>query len=252
MDMKQSYWVQPYLDGYFWDGDTLKQNPHSGKITPIKRTKVSKKNAENSGGVLHGFLLSNEGYTHRSVEANFWSEFIKILDPFFEAKVHPMNLLETLNTKSHSYDEEITTQVKELILNFVNDYGFDFNNEVWTDDIENRQQATLQNICMEAFLLHSCLAMDGEDVLEDSVIMDKVNQGYMKLELTEDGYVMWVLGFWDCIWRSFSFDPRRSYAKLCVRCEKPFVGTSKKKKHCSNACKWHEWNERNKAEKLGE
>ena len=130
--------MQPYLDGYIWDGDTLKQNPHSGKITPIKRTKVSKKNAENSGGVLHGFLLSNEGYTHRSVEANFWSEFIKILDPFFEAKVHPMNLLETLNTKSHSYDEEITTQVKELILNFVNDYGFDFNNEVWTDDIENR------------------------------------------------------------------------------------------------------------------
>ena len=252
MEMKQTYWVQPYLDGYKWEDDLLKQNPHSGKVTPIKRTKVALKNAESSGGVPHDFLKTNEGYTHRKVEANFWSEFIKILNPIFDAKINPFHLLETITKDSDLYNEEITNQIKEEILNFVNEYGFDFNNEVWTDDIEIRKEPTLQNICMEAFMLHTAVAMDMNDVLEDSAYKDKVNQSYLKVVLEDEGYNMFVLGFWDCVWRSFSLDPKRAYARLCVHCSKPFISASKKKKHCSDACKWHEWNKRNKAEKLGE
>ena len=252
MDMKQTYWVQPYLDGYRWDNNVLKQNPHSGKITPIKRTKVSKLNAENSGGVLHGFLASNEGYTHRKVEDNFWSEFIKILDPIFNAGIYPTYLNETIDQDSEFYNEEITNEIKVLILNFVNEFGFDFNNQVWTNNIEVRHESTLQNICMEAFMLHTAIAMNMEDLLDDGAYAEKINQSYLKVVLEDDGYTMWILGFWDCIWRSFSLDSKRSNAKLCKRCNKPFIAKSTKRTHCSDNCKWKEWDDRQKAEKLGE
>ena len=45
---------------------------------------------------------------------------------------------------------------------------------------------------------------------------------------------MFVLGFWDCVWSSFSLDPKR-YTLGCVHCSKPFISASKKKKHCSDA-----------------
>ena len=88
-----------------------------------------------------------------------------------------------------------------------------------------------------------------------------INQSYMKLTLggfwyfdegSDNGYQMTVMGFWDCIYRSFSFDKKRAFAKLCVRCGKPFVGKTMKKKHCNDACKWKEWKDRQDAEKLGE
>ena len=38
--------------------------------------------------------------------------------------------------------------------------------------------------------------MDMNDVLEDSAYKDKVNQSYLKVILEDEGYNMFVLGFW--------------------------------------------------------
>ena len=38
--MKQTYWVQPYLDGYKWEDDLLKQNPHSEKLHQLKELRL--------------------------------------------------------------------------------------------------------------------------------------------------------------------------------------------------------------------
>ena len=112
---------------------------------------------------------------------------------------------------------------------------------------------------MEAFMLRDAISMNISELAVDESYASKINQSYMKLHLgkpffsdAEVGYHMFVMGFWDCIYRSFSFDKQRAFAKLCVRCGKPFVGKTMKKKHCTDACKWNEWKDRQVAEKLGE
>ena len=131
-------------------------------------------------------------------------------------------------------------------------YGFDRDMKVWTDDIGTKLEPTIQNICMEAFMLYLGIQMNQDDMLDDGAYADKINQSNLKLHLTDNGYEMNILGFWDSIWRSFSFDPKRSNAKTCKHCKKPFIAQSTKAMHCSDNCRWHTFNNKKKAEKLGE
>ena len=269
MEMEIVYIAHAYVEGYRWDDNVLKRNPLKGKVTPITKSKSHK-----GGGVVDGFVRADEGFAHRPVYANFWSEFIKVIDPFFDAKIRPQNLIETIDPKSDLYNETIANQIKENILNFVNEWGFDSQEKIWTEDVDYKLEPTLKNICMEAFMLKDGISMSLSELANDTSYASKINQSYMKLTLggfwqnpainiakelglktkvdRNGGYQMTVMGFWDCIYRSFSFDKKRAFAKLCVRCGKPFVGKTTKKKHCTDTCKWNEWKDRQEAEKLGE
>ena len=255
MEMEIVYIAHAYVEGYRWDDNVLKRNPLKGKVTPITKSKSHK-----GGGVVDGFVRADEGFAHRPVKANFWSEFIKVIDPFFDAKIRPQNLIETIDPKSDLYNETIANQIKENILNFVNEWGFDSQEKIWTEDVDYKLEPTLLNICMEAFMLRDGISLSLSELANDTSYASKINQSYMKLTLggfwyfnegSDNGYQMTVMGFWDCIYRSFSFDRKRAFAKLCIRCGKPFVGKTMKKKHCSDACKWNEWKSRQIAEKLG-
>jgi hypothetical protein len=256
MEMEIVYLAHAYVEGYRWDDNVLKRNPLKGKVTPITKSKSHK-----GGGIVDGFVFSSEGFSHRPVKANFWSEFIKVIDPFFDAKIRPQNLIETIDPKSDLYNETIANQIKDNILNFVNEWGFDSQEKIWTEDVDYKLEPTLLNICMEAFMLRDGISLSLSELANDTSYASKINQSYMKLTLggfwyfnegSDNGYQMTVMGFWDCIYRSFSFDKKRAFAKLCVRCGKPFVGKTTKKKHCTDTCKWNEWKDRQEAEKLGE
>lgn len=269
MEMEIVYMSHTCLVGYKWDDNVLKRNAWNGKVTSITKSKSDK-----GGGVVDGFVRADEGFAHRPVKANFWSEFIKVIDPFFDAKIKPQNLIESIDPKSDLYNENVTNQIKENILEFVNDFGFDTEDKIWTEEVDYKLEPTLKNICMEAFMLKDGISMSLSELANDTSYASKINQSYMKLTLggfwqnpainiakglglktkvdKKGGYQMTVMGFWDCIYRSFSFDKQRAFAKLCIRCGKPFVGKTMKKKHCSDACKWNEWKSRQIAEKLGE
>ena len=251
MDIPRRYISINYIHGYSWKGDTLVKNPSSNKVTRIKTSKNYNERI-NSGGFLAIKDLNLNEVDFPEMFDSTWCAFIKILDPLFNANIYPDYLLDTLNEDSDLYNEEVKQQIKDLILEFVSLYGFDRDMKVWTDDISIRLEPTIQNICMEAFMLYLGIQMNQNQILEDGAYAEKVNQSNLKLHLTDKGYEMNILGFWDSIWRGFSLDPKRGNAKTCKRCNKPFIAKNTKRKHCGDVCKWNEWNDRQKAEKPGE
>ena len=253
MDIPRKYYSIGHMYSYAWKGDTLVKN-NSKRVVNISRVKTSPdyKARINSGGFQAMKNLNLDEIVVYEMSDSTWSEFIKILDPIFDKGIYIEQLLETITEGSDLYSEEVKEEVKESIFRFVHTYGFDKDMKVWTDDIGTRLEPTVQNICMEAFMLYLGVAMNQEQILEDGAYAEKVNQANLKLHLTDNGYEMNIMGFWDCIWRGFSLDPKRGNAKTCKRCKKPFIAKSTKRVHCSDNCKWREWDDRQKAEKLGE
>lgn len=253
MDIPRTYISPGHMYGYAWKGDTLVKNP-SKKVTRISRIKTSPDYEARikSGGFLGVKNLDLDAISPSEMNDSTWYEFIKILDPIFDRGIYPDHLIETITEGSDLYDEQVKEEVKNAIFSFVHAYGFDDDMKVWTDDIGTRLEPTVQNICMEAFMLYLGVAMNQDQILEDGAYAEKVNQANLKLHLTDSGYEINIMGFWDSIWRGFSLDPKRGNAKTCKRCSKPFIAKNTKRKHCGDVCKWNEWNDRQKAEKSGE
>ena len=205
-----------------------------------------------SGGLLDIQDIDTKNHALCTGYDKMWSDFIEILVPYFDAKINPNNFLESLNESSPLFNEGVKQEIKDRIIHFCNQLGFDYEMQVFSKDVRQRLEPTIQNIVTEALMLYEAIPFTGQEMLEDDLYVGKVNQSSLKMILTEEGYLFFVTGFWDVIWRGFSFDPKRAFTKTCKRCTKPFVGETTKRKFCSDTCKWNDWNDGKKAEKLGD
>ena len=275
MEIERRYITYKWIHGYSFKGDLLIKNSKANAInifrSPSIRDELKKSDPtsttgddyENltfpnstrrgkSGGLLEVNNIDTRNHSICTCHDKMWTEFIEILVPFFDAKINPNNFLESLNEPSPLFNEGVKQEIKNRIMHFCNQLGFDYEMQVFSKDVGHRLEPTIQNIVTEALMLYEAIPFTGQEMLEDDLYVEKVNQSNLKMILTEQGYLFFVIGFWDVIWRGFSFDPKRAFTKTCKRCTKPFVGETTKRKFCSDTCKWNDWNDGKKAEKLGE
>jgi hypothetical protein len=262
MEMKRNYQMFKWIHGYEFDGDLLVKKKKT-KAVAIHWKELNKKfnlttsstnldRRKMAGGYLWAENVDLKDYDLMNGTDDFWKLYLMILNPFFDAQIPHDQLLETLDETSPLYNEYVKNGIMGGIITLAETIAFDVDIEVWTDDIGIRLEPTVQNLAMEAYMLYLGIVLSSQEMLDDEVYASKVNQSSYSLILEPTGYEVHVNGFWDTIWRGFSLDPKRGNAKLCKRCSKPFVGKTMKKIHCSDKCKYGEWTDRKKAEKLGE
>ena len=271
MEIERRYVTYKWIHGYSFKGDLLIKNSKANAINIFKSLSIKdelKKSdptgdydkgslsnltrRSKSGGLLQVDNIDNKNHSLCTGHDKMWSDFIEILVPYFDAKINPNNFLESLNESSPLFNGGVKQEIKNRIMHFCNQLGFDYEMQVFSKDVSLRLEPTIQNIVTEALMLYEAIPFTAQEMLEDDLYVGKVNQSSLKMILTEQGYMFFVTGFWDVIWRGFSFDPKRAFTKTCKRCTKPFVGETTKRKFCSDTCKWNDWNDGKKAEKLGD
>ena len=206
--------------------------------------------------------LKEAGMLFDESDTPLYQEFLSILQPLSTHGVFSLNWLDVCNPTSEKYDEQIASEVMNAVINHASIYGMAFHprpaskvfksfgngmfipevayvtgaNGKMISDVYPRQ-ATLRNILLHAHVLYDSLTFTKEQFLEDDVLTTYFNQlGQPKIVAYPAGLSIWVEGYWESVWFSYSTDKRRLHAGYCKYCEAPVIKT-KKAGFCDNKCK---------------
>ena len=215
--------------------------------------------------------LKETGMLFDESDIPLYQEFLSILQPLSTHGVLRLNWLDVCNPTSKKYDEQIASEVMNAVINHASIYGMAFHprpaskvlksfgngmfipevayvtgaNGKMISDVYPRQ-ATLRNILLHAHVLYDSLTFTKEQFLEDDILTTYFNQlGQPKIVAYPAGLSIWVEGYWESVWFSYSTDKRRLHAGYCEYCEAPVIKT-KKAGFCDNKCKSAYHNNRNK------
>ena len=215
--------------------------------------------------------LKEAGMLFDESDTPLYQEFLSILQPLSTHGVFRLNWLDVCNPTSKKYDEQIASEVMNAVINHASIYGMAFHprpaskvfksfgngmfipevayvtgaNGKMISDVYPRQ-ATLRNILLHAHVLYDSLTFTKEQFLEDDILTTYFNQlGQPKIVAYPAGLSIWVEGYWESVWFSYSTDKRRLHAGYCEYCEAPVIKT-KKAGFCDNKCKSAYHNNRNK------
>lgn len=215
--------------------------------------------------------LKEAGMLFTESDTPLYEEFLDILKPLSSHGIFRQNWLDICNPTSKKYDEQICSEVIEAITDHASIFGMafhpkptakilkDFGNGMFIPEVAYKtgangklksdvypREATLRNILLHAHVLYDSLTYTKEQFLEDDVLTTYFNQlGQPQIVAHPAGVSIWVEGYWESVWFSYSIDKRRLHAGYCGYCDAPVIRT-KKAGFCDNKCKSAYHNNKNK------